>query len=118
MKTSSAKAKGRRLQHWAAAALRYRFCRKDDPDRKLSGDDIGVAVMGESGLDIKLSPLAKTVIPFDIECKNTETASPWAWMKQAKANTGEGRMPCVVFTRNREGDVYAMVRFEDLLRLL
>jgi hypothetical protein len=72
--------------------------------------------MGTSGRDILLSPAAEALIPYDIECKNTETASPWAWMKQAKANTRSGRIPLVVFSRNHE-DTYVMMRFEDLMRL-
>jgi hypothetical protein len=72
--------------------------------------------MGGSGTDIVFSPSAKKLIPFDIECKNTETASPWLWMKQAKQNTAPGRMPLVVFSRNHE-DTYVMMRFEDLMKL-
>lgn len=117
MKTSSAKAKGRRLQQQVRDAFLSKTWYVPHPV-KLREGDVKSAIMGESGRDIHLSPAAEDVIPFDIECKNTETASPWAWMKQAKENTKPGRMPLVAFTRNREGDVYAMIRFEDLLKLL
>lgn len=119
MKTSSCKAKGRRLQQLVRNRLRERFADPKEPRHvPLVPEDFQCTLMGESGSDIKLSPAAARQMPFDIECKNTETASPWAWMKQAKANTKPGRKPLVVFTRNREGDVYAMIRFEDLLELL
>ena len=39
----------------------------------LSQDDISCAIMGESGVDIKLSPKARKLIPYSIECKNKET---------------------------------------------
>lgn len=123
MLTSSKKSKGRRLQQYVRDKLREKQYSVSEGygeyDRfYLEEDDVRSTSMGASGVDVQLSPKAQSVIPLDIETKNTETASPWAWMKQAKANTKEGRMPCVVFTRNREGDVYAMVRFEDLVKLL
>ena len=34
--------------------------------------DVRVAIIGERGLDIKLSPFAKKVLPYDFECKNQE----------------------------------------------
>ncbi len=125
MRTSSCKAKGRRLQQevrdtllskqwlppWIAEKVSKEFL------VSLRPGDIAVAIMGESGEDIKFSPLAADLIPFSIECKNTETASPWAWMEQAKTNTPEGRIPLVVFKRNRS-DTFCMLKFEDLLRVM
>lgn len=126
--TASRKAKGRRLQQHIRDRLRSHFALEGPVKARYSSQgiawmplesgDIECTLMGESGRDIKLSPLADKYIPFDFETKNTETASPWTWMKQAKENTKPGRKPAVIFTRNREGDVYAMIRFEDLLELL
>lgn len=110
MKTSSAKGKGRRLQQKVRDAFRAKYV------GVLRDGDIESRQMGGIGTDLVLSPLAKDHIPFDIECKNCETASPWLWMKQAKENTTEGRIPLVVFSRNRE-DTYAMIRFDDLIKL-
>ena len=45
MKTSSRKAKGRRLQNWTRDELLSRFS-------NLSDDDIYCAIMGESGADV------------------------------------------------------------------
>jgi hypothetical protein len=73
--------------------------------------------MGESGVDIKLSPAAKRIIPYDIECKNTEKTSVWQWIAQAESNTSEGRQPLIVFKRNRS-DAYAIIKLTDLLRRL
>lgn len=114
MKTSSAKAKGRRLQQLVRNSLRARYVQETTG---MVDEDIESRQMGGTGTDIVLSPLAKKYIKFDFECKNTETASPWAWMKQAKENTTTGRKPCVVFTRNHE-DTYVLIKFEDFVELM
>jgi hypothetical protein len=105
----SRKARGRRFQQLIRDLLISKY--------PLLKEDISCTIMGETGVDIKLTPLAKTHIPFDIECKNTEKASVWEWIKQAEKNSVEGRVPLVAFTRNRSNN-YALIRFEDLLRLL
>tara|TARA_Y100000310_G_C20255637_1_gene611204 strand:+ start:93 stop:455 length:363 start_codon:yes stop_codon:yes gene_type:complete len=66
MKTKSSKAKGRRLQNWVRDELLKRF-------PKLTDNDVVCAIMGERGIDVKLSNKAKKSIPFAIECKNQET---------------------------------------------
>ena len=61
MKTSSKKGKGRRLQNFVRDRLVTSFPSLED-------DDIKVAIMGENGEDIKLSPAAKKAIPYSFEC--------------------------------------------------
>lgn len=122
MKTRSAKAKGRRLQQYVREQLLNKGWYNSDGSLptvrwKLEAGDIKVALMGESGRDIILSPKGEECIPFDIECKNTEQTSPWAWIEQAEANTKQGRVPLVVFKRNNS-KVYAIINFDDLLALL
>ena len=63
----SRKAKGRRLQNWVRDALLGAF-----PSLKVD-TDVWCAIMGESGIDIKLSEKAQQLFPFSIECKNKET---------------------------------------------
>jgi len=63
----SRKAKGRRLQNWVRDALLGAF-----PSLK-KDEDIWCAIMGESGVDVKLSKDAQKLFPFSIECKNKET---------------------------------------------
>ena len=65
MRTRSKKAKGRRLQTWVRDELLKRF-------PSLNENDVVCAIMGEKGVDIKLSDKAKKFIPFAIECKNQE----------------------------------------------
>ena len=66
MRTSSAKAKGRRLQDWMKEKLITRLDLHSDTDL------IQTAVMGESGADVKLIGNLKNSFPFSIECKNQE----------------------------------------------
>jgi len=115
MKTSSGKAKGRRLQdHVVEKLLEQYYEVHDEPNQK---DNIKPAIMGESGVDIKLSPHAKQLIPFDIECKNQESINIWKSLEQAETNTGKDRIPLLVFKRNRS-KVYAVLEFEKLLELI
>ena len=110
MKTSSAKAKGRRLQNLIVGKLRRAF-RGIIPE-----DNIRAAIMGETGVDIKLSALARKYIPFAVESKNQEKLNIWQAIAQAEANKGEDK-PVVVFTRNR-AEVYAVLKFDDFVELL
>ena len=94
MKTSSGKAKGRRLQNKIRDLLLEHFSDKLEPD------DIKVAIMGESGEDIKLSPAARKLIPYSFECKNQESVNIWKAYEQAEENSGDYE-PIVVLKRNK-----------------
>ena len=65
MKTSSRKAKGRALQNHVVAKVLTSF-------PSLEPADVRGAIMGENGEDIKLSPKAKKLFNFSVECKNQE----------------------------------------------
>ena len=76
MKTRSAKNKGKRLQNQVRDQLLENF-------KQLEPDDIKSTTMGESGEDIQLSPAARKLIPYAIECKNqdggyTEVSIAWS----------------------------------------
>lgn len=109
MTPASAKSKGRRLQDYIAARF-HTFWPALEPG------DVKPAIMGESGIDIKLSPAARRLIPFDVEAKNVEKLSVWDAFKQAQTNAGTGRIPLLVFKRNRS-EVMCVLKFEDLLQL-
>lgn len=112
MKTQSAKAKGRRLQQEVASSLAKRYDLTYGQD-----EDFSSRGMGQSGVDIAMSPLAKSMCPFDIEAKCQETWSIPEWWRQTIANTKEGRIPLLVIKKNRH-ETLAILRFEDLLRLM
>lgn len=110
MKTSSAKAKGRRLQDYIVKILYENYSH-------LRPGDIRPAIMGEQGRDVKLSPVAEDYIPFDIEAKNQEKLNIWGSLKQAEENSSDDRIPLLVFKRNRS-KTYAVIEFEKLMELI
>ena len=96
MKTRSGKNKGVRLQNWVRDILR-------ELNPELEEDDIKGAVMGQTGADIILSPAARKLIPWDIECKNQEIfKGMYKMYAQATANTVPGRTPALIIKMNRE----------------
>ncbi len=109
MKTSSAKAKGRRLQNYLVDSLKSLF--------GLPDDDVRGAIMGENGTDVKLSTKALDILPFSFECKNTEKLNIWAAIKQSVNNMIPNTIPVVVFKRNRS-EVFALLPLDGLLRIV
>ena len=94
MKIRSRKAKGRRLQNWVRDLLLSLFTTFTD-------DDVYCAIMGESGADVKFSPLAQTIIPYSIECKNKETFSGiYKVMEQANGNRKTMQVPLGIIKMN------------------
>ena len=109
MKTSSKKSKGRRLQNYVRDNLLEAF-------NSLEEDDVKVAIMGENGEDIKLSPAAKKKIGYSFECKNVERLNIWQAIEQSEANC-EDRTPVVVFKRNRS-KTYLTIEFDNFIDII
>jgi hypothetical protein len=110
MKTRSAKNKGKRLQNTVRDILLETF--KED----LEPDDVKSAVMGDSGEDIQLSPAARKIIPYSIECKNQEKLNIWSALEQAEENSKEST-PVLIFKRNRS-KTYAVIEFKEFVELI
>lgn len=110
MKTSSAKAKGRRLQQLVRDFILNLFT-------ELTPDDVRSTGMGQSGVDIQLSSLAKKVFPYSVECKNKERISLWQELKQAEQNKDPGTEPLLIIKRNRT-EPYAVLTFKHFMELL
>mgnify|MGYP003659332676 FL=1 len=109
MKPRSAKNKGKRLQN----TIRDLILEKFD---SLEKDDVRSITMGDSGEDILLSPAARRLFPFSVECKNQEKLNIWSALEQAEENSGD-HVPLVIFKRNRT-KTYAVLEFDKLLELL
>ena len=109
MKAKSAKAKGRKLQNFVVKELREAY-------PELEEDDIKAQIMGVSGEDVVLSPLAKRLIGLSFECKNQERLNLWDSLEQAENNCDD-RTPVLVFKRNRS-KTYAAIPFEFLIKLI
>jgi len=116
MKPKSAKAKGRNLQNLVRDELRKVFVDQWTRVPKLEYDDIKSQTMGMGGEDIVLSPIAKKLIPYSFECKNTERLNLWEAISQCKGNC-EDREPVVIIKRNRS-KVYAIIELDHFLTLL
>lgn len=108
--TKQKKAKGRSLQNWVAEQI-----------RELTGlpkTDVAPAVMGESGMDIKLSQAARKIFGFSVECKNQEKLNIWQSLEQAeKCGKSENLKPLLVFKRSTSSR-YAVLKAEDFFSLI
>lgn len=69
MKTSSAKAKGRRFQQWVRDLL--------IEDLQIHPEDIESRSMGAGGEDLIMARAAREKFPMSIECKNQEKVNVW-----------------------------------------
>ena len=94
MKPQSAKAKGRKLQQWVRDIILESF-------PSLEADDVRSTSMGAGGEDVQLSPAARRLMPYSIECKSVEKLNVWAAYEQAEANSGEHE-PLLVMKKNRK----------------
>lgn len=110
MKTASAKAKGRLLQQTVRDAVLETF------GQWLEQDDVRSTAMGQNGEDIQLSPLAKKVFPFSVECKSREAIAVYPWYNQAKESKGTGT-PLLVIKQNRS-EPLAILSLKDFMKLV
>ena len=109
MKPRSAKNKGKRLQNKVRDLILEKF-------NSLESDDVRSITMGESGEDILLSPAARKLFPFSVECKNQEKLNIWKSLEQSETNSGK-HTPIVIFKRNST-KTYVALEFKKLLELL
>lgn len=108
MKPSSCKAKGRRLQQDVCDAL------VKATGGILEPDDVRSTSMGAPGEDVLLSPAARRIYPFSIECKNVEKLNIWQAIAQAKSQGGHAPMVC--FKKNNE-EIYVAITLKDFLEI-
>jgi len=111
MTTRSAKNKGARLQNFIRDLFRLLYY------DTLDIEDIESRPMGNNGTDLILTPAAKKLIKFDVECKNVEKLNILEAYQQASANSTADRIPIVFHKKNRT-DIYATLSLQNLLILL
>ena len=109
MKPRSAKNKGKRLQNKVRDLILEKL-------QQLEEDDVRSTTMGDSGEDVLLSPAARKLFPFSVECKNQEKLNIWSSLEQAE-NNSNNHIPLLIFKRNRT-KTYAVLEFDKLLELL
>ena len=108
MLTSSAKAKGRKLQQWVRDILIEKL--------DIHPEDIESRSMGAGGEDLIMARAARKKFPYSIECKNQEKLNIWSALEQAEGNKGVSK-PVLIFKRNRS-KTYAVLELEDFVDLI
>ena len=86
----SAKAKGRRHQQFVREKILALF------PKKLLPDDVRSTSMGAGGEDIQLSPAARRLFNYSVECKAYKSFAIYKVVDQAKENCPSGAEPMVV----------------------
>lgn len=104
------KARGRTTQQEVRDAILKVF-------NNLEPDDVRVAIMGESGEDIKLSPAARKALDgFQFEVKRVKSLKTvYNWYEQAKSHGPH--KPVVVFRQDRDKHL-VILSLDDYMSLL
>jgi hypothetical protein len=110
IKVSSAKAKGRRLQQWVRDYLHSNL-------KGIEKDDVTSTPGGVNGPDIGLSPLARKLFPWTVECKSRASFSVYDALEQAERNLIKSTKPIAILKGDRKQPL-ALVYAEDLLEIL
>lgn len=92
--TAARKSKGRQLQQKVRDAILASF-------PKLETDDVKSTAMGQGGEDVQLSPAARKLFPYSIECKRHKAFAVYGPYEQAAANAG-GYEPLLVIQGDRK----------------
>jgi hypothetical protein len=108
MLPSSAKQKGRLLQQKIVKDLLALF-------PQLEPDDVKSTSMGAAGEDVQLSPAARKLFNYQVECKSKATSQLHTYYKQAKSH-GD-REPIVLVKMDRDV-VLAAVSWEHFQKLI
>ena len=92
---SSAKAKGRRLQQYVRDQILGLF-------PQLEPDDVRSTSMGSGGEDVQLSPAARRLFPYSVECKSNKSFAIYKIMEQATDNCPKGATPLAIIKGDRQ----------------
>lgn len=108
MTPAAAKSKGRRLQQWVRDMLLKAF-------PALAADDVKSTSMGAGGEDVQLSPAARKLFPYSVECKSRKNLKTiYDMLEQAKKH-GKG-FPLVVLKADRQAPI-VLVDAEHFIEL-
>lgn len=108
MKTRSAKNKGKKFQN----LIRDKFL---DLFPELEPDDCRSTTMGMQGEDLQLSPAARKLIPYSIECKSNKRFAVYKILEQAKTH---GAYTPLVFLKQDRSDPLVVIELSEFLELL
>lgn len=108
IKAQSAKAKGRRLQQTVRDSILSTF-------PSLEPDDVRSTSMGAGGEDVQLSPAARKLFPYTIECKNLAKIAVYNYYVQA---TGHNDYEPLVVIKQDRAKPLAVVDLEHFMELV
>ena len=108
MTPQAAKAKGRFLQKWTKEIILKSFPTLED-------DDVRSTSMGADGEDVQLSPAARKVVPYQIECKNKAKSQIHTYYAQAKSH---GKHEPLVIVKMDRDIPLAVLSAETFFKLL
>lgn len=108
MTPSGAKNKGRIFQQYVRDLLLKSF-------PALEADDIRSTPMGAPGEDVMLSPAARKLIPYNIECKSKATSQIHTYYEQAKTH---GKHEPLVIVKKDRSIPLAVVSLDHFLELI
>ena len=106
---ASAKDKGRRLQQWV----------RDQLMKELPGveeGDVTSTPMGVNGPDVGLSPLARRLFPWTVECKARAKFGIYSALEQAENSLYERTKPLVILRGDRKRPL-ALLYADDFLEV-
>lgn len=108
MTPQSAKSKGRRLQQWVRDKIL-------ETNPELHKDDVRSTSMGAGGEDVQLSGQARTLFPFQIECKNKRTVAVYGWFNQAKEH---GENPPLLIIKQDDSPPMVVLEAEEFIKII
>lgn len=109
IRPQSAKAKGRKLQQAVRDSILDTF-------PSLEADDVRSTSMGAGGEDVQLSPAARRLFPYSVECKNLAKIAVFNYYEQSRTNAGNYE-PLVVIKQNRSKPL-AVVDLDHFMNLV
>jgi len=110
IKPSSAKAKGRRHQQWVRDKILALF-------PKLEPDDVRSTSSGAGGEDVQLSPAARKLFPYSVECKALKQIGVYKFMEQAESNCPPKAEPIAIIKADRRKPL-AVIDAEHFFNLI
>lgn len=108
--TASAKQKGRKHQQWVRDQI------LDLHPTALLPDDVKSTSSGAGGEDVQLSPAARRLFNYSVECKAYKAFAFYKIMEQAASNAPSGSEPLVIIKGDRKKPL-AVVDAEHFLKL-
>lgn len=109
MLTSSAKAKGRKLQQIVRDALLKAF-------PEFTENDVRSTSMGAQGADVLLSEAAVKKLGIQIECKNLAKIAVYKFYEQAKTHGNNHPVVCIKQNKSEPLVLISLDHFVELLR--